>query len=132
MGQRIQEYMRPRVLDHPLVRAVTDQHIELKDGRWVDPAEFVVAERPCFFIDKFITCWCYREARVMVRFLAWESRHDLTHEHAGRVGEHVKIRGRIKTLATGVEVWERLEEHPFCPQGNWAEEERVDGIVCCR
>src|SRR3990172_3276270 len=103
MGQRMLKEMRARVMRSPLVKAVTDEHIQYADGTWVDPAEHTVEERPCWFIDKLIG------------------------GHAELIGIHVIVRGRIRILATGQEVWERIEERPV--RGSWAEEERGEGAV---
>ena len=106
MGQRLTPEARARIRRHRDVREVTREHVILDNGTVLDPAEFVVEERPTRFIFKLLQCPCFF------------TRHS--------PGLHVLVVGSTQVFGTGAERY-RYTVPPICPRGNWALEEVVAG-----
>lgn len=102
MGQLIQPQFRDRILRNPSVHAVTAQHVILRDGRVLDPVDFVMEQRAALFVLRLRHCRC------------WFAAH--------RPGLHALVQGHVKIFGTGRE--ENTPGRPgVCPRGDWLIEE---------
>lgn len=84
MGQPIPDYLREKIRKKPDVREVTDQHIVLRTGQCIDPAQYVVEIPPARIVLKLTECPCF-----------WR-RH--------QVGSHYIVPGHVWVYANGAEL----------------------------
>jgi hypothetical protein len=106
MGRPISPQLRTRIEQGRGVALVTAEHVVLRDGRVLDPQEFIVARVPHHFVLKLATCRC------------WFLNH--------RLGTHVLVPGTVWEYGDGRTV-NHYNSPPFCPNGNWIVEETLPG-----
>lgn len=104
MGQQISPQNRDRMLRNPHVHRLTCEHVILKDGRVLDPGEFIMEQKKVLFVMKLLECNCF--------FV----RH--------QVGFHALVAGVVNVFGTGRE--ENVPgPPPGCSRGRWIIEEVV-------
>jgi hypothetical protein len=105
MGQPLNERQREALKRHPKVAIVTPKHVVLKNRTVLDPNEFAFLSVVVYVIRKLARCNC---------------------GEGHTPGTHVIIPLiQDRTVLGDLLVEEYGGEHPYCPNGQWTDEERL-------
>lgn len=104
MGQRLNECQRTQLLAHPEVKAVTLDHVILRSGRMLDPADFWFQRETVYFIKKLLEC-----GRCLFRH---------------QPGMHIVVQGYVERTVLGQTRYV-CDGERHCCGGDWTTEEML-------